>query len=81
MLLFLEKIDLDWTSHEGMTALAVAAERGNLECLQMLIDYGADINKSNHMSVAPLLSGLLLNKFYQIIHIFIYSTNVFGVWI
>ena len=50
--------DVDGTdkNYEGITALFVAVENGNLEIAQKLLDFGANVNVRDEMKRTPLLA-------------------------
>jgi hypothetical protein len=46
-------------SDKGYTPLHIAILNGNIECVQILIDYGADVNIVDNNNLTPLNTGLL----------------------
>ena len=49
--------EVGWQSFEGNTALMVACEQGNVECVKLLLDHKADPNVANNVDDFPLLAG------------------------
>ena len=47
-----------WASFEGRSALLLAAEEGHIECVEMLLQHGADPNQVDSMEASPLLAGI-----------------------
>lgn len=45
---------LDWVNSRGATPLHIAAMKGEVECAQLLVDYGADINAPDLLGNTPL---------------------------
>ena len=61
--LFTDVTEIGWQSFEGNTALMIACEQGNVECVKLLLDHKADPDVANHVDDFPLLAG----KFIQIV--------------
>ena len=51
--------DLDVQNHEGDTATHIAAQKGNLRQLELLVQSEADFNKLNDHSLSPLYLAIL----------------------
>ena len=49
---------------DGVTALMLAAAAGNTHCVQLLLQYGADVNLSGCCSRPPLTEGRIILLFY-----------------
>jgi methionyl-tRNA formyltransferase len=54
-LLTIQKFDLETKTKEGWTALMIAAFNGAFECLELLINYGANINATNYNYTTALM--------------------------
>jgi len=54
-LLSTQKIDLEIKTEEGWTALIIAAYNGAYECLDILINYGANVSASNYNFTTVLM--------------------------
>ena len=54
---------------DGETALMLAAAAGNSTCVQLLLQYGADVNLSSCCSDPPLIQGRLILLFYVCHHV------------
>ena len=49
-------IDVNEYNYAGLTPLAIAAERGPLSVVKMLVQKGADVNKRSSYGVTPLIT-------------------------
>lgn len=49
-----------WQSFEGYSALLLAAEQGHKECVEILLQNGADPNQKDSMDNSPLLAGKIM---------------------
>jgi len=58
-----EAVDVNWQSFDGKTALLLAASEGYSNCMQLLLQHGADVNLSDCMQEAPLLAGRIILLF------------------
>jgi methionyl-tRNA formyltransferase len=54
-LLSIQKFDLEIKTKEGWTALIIAAYNGAFECLELLINYGANVNATNYNQTTVLM--------------------------
>jgi ankyrin repeat protein len=54
-LLELEGLELDQATDLGRTPLHAASENGHLECVKLLIEYGALINQLTTSGATPLV--------------------------
>lgn len=54
-LLSIQKFDLETKTKEGWTALIIAAYNGAFECLELLINYGANVNATNYNYTTALM--------------------------
>ena len=54
-LLSIQKFDLETKTKEGWTALMIAAYNGAFECLELLINYGANVNATNYNYTTALM--------------------------
>ena len=52
---------LNETKNNGVTAIGIAAFKGNMHILDMLFNAGADINKANKIGVSPLYLAIKAN--------------------
>mmetsp|Transcript_24521 Transcript_24521/g.33487 ORF Transcript_24521/g.33487 Transcript_24521/m.33487 type:complete len:83 (+) Transcript_24521:28-276(+) len=50
---------MDIRTNNGDTAVAVAAQKGHLECVKLLVKAGADINITNNFEIGPLYLSIL----------------------
>ncbi|XP_071361260.1 protein phosphatase 1 regulatory subunit 27b [Trachinotus anak] len=48
------RVSLDTIYHSGMAAIHEAVLSGNLECVKLLVDYGADIHQRDEEGWTPL---------------------------
>ena len=55
-------IDINQQNSEGLTALHIAVQYGNLSMVQFLLKNGADINKRSLYGMTPLMSSIILNQ-------------------
>ena len=56
------RYDLNRQNADGDTATHVAAQKGNLDHLEALNQYGADLNMLNNFSLSPLYLAILNQK-------------------
>ena len=63
---FLENCDveIDVKDKLGNTALIYAADKGNLEIIEYLINKGADVNFQNDQGLTPIMKSAEKNNFY-----------------
>ena len=54
-LLSIQKFDLETKTKEGWTALIISAYNGAFECLELLINHGANINAANYNHTTALM--------------------------
>lgn len=54
-ILSIQKFDLETKTKEGWTALMIAAYNGAFECLELLINYGANVNATNYNYTTALM--------------------------
>jgi ankyrin repeat protein len=52
---YYEKVDMDVKNEYEYTAVILAAESGNIECVDLLIGNGADLNLSNKFGKTALI--------------------------
>lgn len=41
-------VDINMTSKNGNTALIIACDQNNIDCVKLLLEYGIDVNKLNN---------------------------------
>ena len=49
----MEKVNLSCTNKRGDTVLHVAAKRGHIDLMLLLVQHGADDRKKNHLGQLP----------------------------
>ena len=54
-LLSIQKFDLETKTKEGWTALIISSYNGAFECLELLINHGANINAANYNHTTALM--------------------------
>ncbi|KAK3093917.1 hypothetical protein FSP39_021758 [Pinctada imbricata] len=54
LLLRQEGTDVTWKSHDGNTALILAARGGHMECVRTLVEHDADVNATTKEDFSPL---------------------------
>lgn len=62
LLLKNKNIQIDIRNNAGKTPLQIASARGDIECIKMLLQHGADINNKDDSGCAPLHFAILNDK-------------------
>jgi len=70
--------------YHGQTPLMLAAKYGSLDLILLLLNYGADVNKSNGFGLTPLMISALYNQINIMNELIIHgadvnSTNFYGI--
>jgi ankyrin repeat protein len=70
--------------YHGQTPLMLAAKYGSLDLILLLLNYGADVNKSNGFGLTPLMISALYNHINIMNELIIHgadvnSTNFYGI--
>ena len=61
----MEKVNLSCTNKRGDTVLHVAAKRGHIDLMLLLVQNGADDRKKNHLGQLPEVSHVMKSKNHE----------------
>ena len=61
----MEKVNLSCTNKRGDTVLHVAAKRGHIDLMLLLVQHGADDRKKNHLGQLPEVGQTLTVRVFE----------------